>query len=111
MLFVVCCEHGQRVSKRRNSNNEGCNGGGAHPRVCTLLGLPVSLSAAAELGGGCSLYATARLPLRVANCWLSERATELRGVHSFPRASAPFGCCTPVPLSSSERQSWGTVKH
>ena len=52
MLFVVCCEHGQRVSKRRNSNNEGCNGGGAHPRVCTLLGPPVSLAASMAPGSG-----------------------------------------------------------
>ena len=31
-------------SNRRNSNDEGYNGSGAHPRVCTLLGPPVSLS-------------------------------------------------------------------
>ena len=36
MLFVVRCEHGRRFSKRRNSNDEGYNCGGAHPHVCTL---------------------------------------------------------------------------
>ena len=40
MLFVACCEHGRCFSKRRNSNDEGHNGGGTHPRVCSVLGLP-----------------------------------------------------------------------
>ena len=60
VLIVACCEHGRRFSERRNSNEEG-SGSSAHPRVSTLLGLPVSLSAAAELDGGCSLSATVRL--------------------------------------------------
>ena len=41
-----------------DSNDEGYNGGGAHPRVCTLLGLSVSLSAATAFDSGCSYYAT-----------------------------------------------------
>ena len=40
-----------------DSNDEGYNGGGAHPRVCTLLGLSVSLSAATTFGSGWSHYA------------------------------------------------------
>ena len=44
LVYAACCEHGWCFSKRRNSNDEGYNGGGAHPRVCTLLGMPVSLS-------------------------------------------------------------------
>ena len=59
LVYPACCEHGWRFSKRRNSNDEGYNGGGAHPRVCTLLGLPVSLSAATAFGSGCSCCATA----------------------------------------------------
>ena len=42
-----------------DSNDEGHNGGGAHPLVCTLLGLSVSLSSATTFGSGCSYYATA----------------------------------------------------
>ena len=42
-----------------DSNDEGCNGGGAHPRVCALLGLSVSLPAATAFGSGCSHYANA----------------------------------------------------
>ena len=52
LVYVACCEHGRRFSKRRNSNDEGYNGGGAHPRVCTLLGLSVSLPAATAFGSG-----------------------------------------------------------
>ena len=52
VLYVACCEHGRRFSHRRNSNDEGDNGGGAHPRVCALLGLSVSLSAATAFGSG-----------------------------------------------------------
>ena len=59
LVYVACCEHGRRFSKRRNSNDEGYNGSGAHPRVCTLLGSPVSLSAATAFGSGCSHYVTA----------------------------------------------------
>ena len=33
-----------------DSNDEGCNGGGAHPRVCALLGLPVARSASTAFG-------------------------------------------------------------
>ena len=35
-----------------DSNDVGCNGGGAHSRVCTLLGLPVSWSASTASGSG-----------------------------------------------------------
>ena len=59
VLYVACCEHGRRFSKRRNSNDEDYNGGGAHPRVCTLLGLSVSLPATTAFGSGCSHYVTA----------------------------------------------------
>ena len=59
VLHVACCEHGWRLSKHRNSNNEGNNGGGAHPRVCTLLGSTVSRPAATAFGSGWSHYATA----------------------------------------------------
>ena len=34
LVYVACCKHGRRLSKRRNSNDEGNNGGGAHPRAC-----------------------------------------------------------------------------
>ena len=44
-----------------DSNDEGYNGGGAHPRVCTLFGLSVSLFAATAFGSGWSHYATACL--------------------------------------------------
>jgi hypothetical protein len=59
LVYVVCCAHGWRFSIRRNSNDESYNGGGAHPRVCTLLGLSVSLPAATAFGSGWSHYATA----------------------------------------------------
>ena len=42
-----------------DSNDEGYNGGGAHPRVCTLFGLSVSLFTATAFGSGWSHYATA----------------------------------------------------
>ena len=56
LVYVACCEHGWRFSKHRNSNDEGYNVGG---RVCTLLGLSVSLPAATAFGSGWSHYATA----------------------------------------------------
>ena len=59
LVYAACCEHGWRFSKRRNSNDEGYNGGGAHPRVCTLLGLSVSLPAATAFGSGYSHYVNA----------------------------------------------------
>ena len=34
------------------SIDEGCNGGGAHPRVCSLLVLPVTWSASTVFGSG-----------------------------------------------------------
>ena len=42
-----------------DSNDEGHNGGGAHPLACTLLGLSVSLSSATTFGSGWSHYNTA----------------------------------------------------
>ena len=42
-----------------DSNDEGHNGGGAHPLVCTLLGSTVSRPAATAFGSGWSHYATA----------------------------------------------------
>ena len=59
LVYVACCEHGWRFSKHRNSNDEGNNGGGARPRVCTLLGSSVSLLAATAFGSGWSHYNTA----------------------------------------------------
>ena len=35
-----------------DSNVEGCNIGGAHARLCALLGLPVSWSASTAPGSG-----------------------------------------------------------
>ena len=61
LVYVACCEHGRRLSKHRNSNDEGHNGGGAHSRVCTLLGSSVSLPSATAFGSGWSHYATACL--------------------------------------------------
>ena len=58
LVHAACCEHGRRFSKRKNSNDAGNNGGGTYPRVCALLGLPVSLSAATAFGSGWSHYAT-----------------------------------------------------
>ena len=69
VLHVACREHEWRFSKPRNSNDEGNNGGGAHPCVCALLGLSVSLPAATAFGSGCSHYATA--------CPLATRDTKL----------------------------------
>ena len=52
LVYAACCKHGWCFSKRRNSNDEGYNGGGAHPRVCTLLDLSVSLPAVTAFGSG-----------------------------------------------------------
>ena len=69
LVFSACCEHGWRFSKRRNSNDEGYNGGGAYPRVCALLGLSISLPAATAFGSGCPHYANAcPLATRDASC-------------------------------------------
>ena len=58
LVYAARCGHEWRFSKRKNSNDEGNNGGGTYPRVCALLGLPVSLSAATAFGSGWSHYAT-----------------------------------------------------
>ena len=59
LVYAACCEQGRHFGKRRNSNDEGYNGGGAHPSVCSLLGLSVSLPATTAFGSGCSHYVTA----------------------------------------------------
>ena len=59
LVFSACGEHGWRFSERRNSNDEGNNGGGTYPRVCALICLSVSLPAATAFGSGWSHYATA----------------------------------------------------
>ena len=45
-----------------DSNDEGCNGGGAHSRVCALLGLPVSWSASTAFGSGSPSHWLAACP-------------------------------------------------
>ena len=51
----------QSVSLTDN-NDEGCNGGGAHPRVCALLGLPISWSASTTFGSGSPSHLLAACP-------------------------------------------------
>ena len=45
-----------------DSNDEGCNGGGAHPRVCALLGLSFARSASTAFGSGSPSHWLAACP-------------------------------------------------
>ena len=45
-----------------DSNDEGCNGGGAYPRVCEMLGLSVSLYASTAFGSGSPSHWLAACP-------------------------------------------------